>query len=519
MKVRLVLLLVLATAVAALVAAGCGGSDGGSGSDPAAVAPADSPIFIELAVRPEGDLQTNLEGLAKNLAGIDDLGGLVIEQLEESAAGDGEEFDYEKEVEPWLGEKAGISLQEYDGDDFNGYVVGVATTDSGAAQQFLDDHADDVVSEGSYEGTDYKVEDDDTAVGLIGDFLVIAESEDAFKAAVDAEGGESLADQDAYTSAVDAAPAESFANVFVDVGALIEEAGGTIDAEAEQFLDVAGIEPKEATALASVVPGSNQIEIDFATNLVGEDAPTGDASALLGSLPGGSFAAFATTEFGSQLSEAIDQLDENGIPGELEPNELKSALKSQGIDLDKIGGSIKDLGAFAQGNTERNLNGAVVMTATDAKEATNTVANIGLLLRASDTPGITKISEEGITGFSIRDADDLGEQPLVVAAKDEKIAISYGPVAAAAALTAGKSATLAENPAFKKAGEALGDTPLSGFVAGPATVALVENLLSPEEQAELEEVRPLLDKIEYAAVGTGTSGDLATSKLILAFGE
>lgn len=517
MRVRLVLFLALATAAAALVVAGCGGDDS-SGSDPAAVAPADSPVFIDIAVRPEGDLQTNLEVLAKNLAGVDDLGGFVIEQLEESAAGDGGEFDYENEVEPWLGQRAGISLQGYDGEDFEGFVVAVATTDTGAAQEFVDDKADEVAEEPSYEGTDFKVEEDGEAVGIVGDFLVFAEDEESFKAAVDASNEESLGDQDAYTSAVDAAPAESFANVFVDVGGLIEEAGGAIDPETESFLETAGIEPKDATALASVVPGSNQIEIDFATDLVGEDPPTGDASQLLGSLPGGSFAAFATTEFGKRLSEAIDQFDENGIPGEIEPNELKSALKSEGIDLDRIGGSIEDLGVFAQGNTERNLTGAVVLTTTDAKEAKNTVSNIGLLLRASQTPGVTAISEDGVSGFSISD-DDLGSQPLVVAAKDEKITISYGAVAAAAALTAGKSATLAENPAFKAAGDALGDTPLSGFIAGPATVALVENLLSPEEAAELAEVRPLLDKIEYVAVGTGSDGDLATSKLIVGFDE
>ncbi len=160
-----------------------------------------------------------------------------------------------------------------------------------------------------------------------------------------------------------------------------------------------------------------------------------------------------------------------------------------------------------------------MLTTTDAQEARNTVANVGLLLRSSGNPGYTRISEEGITGFSVTDEDDLGSQPLVVAAKGEKIAISYGPVAAAAALTAGKSATLVQNPTFKQAGEALGETPLSGFVAGPATVALVENLLSPEEQAELEEVRPLLDKIEYVAIGTGSEGDLATSKLIVGFTE
>jgi Protein of unknown function (DUF3352) len=517
MRVRLVLLVAAAVAAVTLIAAGCGGSED-SGADPAAVAPVGSPIFIQMAVRPEGELQSNVEALAKNVAGIDDLGGLIIEELEDSAAGDGEEFDYAKEVEPWLGEEAGISLQEFDGEDFHGYVVAVATTDAAGAQEFIDDHSDDVVEEPSYEGTDFKLEEDDTAVGLVDDFLVIAEDEAAFKAAVDAAAEESLADQDSYSSAVEAAPEGSFADVFVDVGGLIEESGGTIDAEAQQLLETAGIEPKGATALASLVPGSNQIEIEISTDLIGEDAPTGDASQLLGSLPGGSFAAFASAEFGKQIGEAIDQLDEDGIPGQIPPNALKKAMKEAGIDLDQISGSIEDLGVFAQGNTERNLTGAVVLTTTDAKEATNTVANIGLLLRSTGTPGVTALKEGGATGFSITD-DDLGGQPLVVAAKDDKIAISYGLAASAAALTAGKSATLAENPAFKAAGQALGDTPLSGFIAGPATLALVENLLSPEEAAELEEVRPFLDKVEYVAIGTGTADGLATSKVVVGFNE
>ncbi len=301
MRVRLVLLLALTTVAVALIAAGCGGGGDSSGSDPAAVAPADSPIFVEVAVQPEGELQTNLEGLAKSIAGIDDLGGLIVEQLENGAA-PGDEVDFNMEIEPWLGEQAGIALQEYDGDDFSGYVVAIATTDAGEAEKFLEGN-EDIVEEGSYEGTDFSVEDDGTTGGVVGDFVVVAEDERSFKAAVDANDGESLADQDAYTSAVDAGPDESFADVFVDVGGLIEEAGGTIDPEAEAFLETAGIEPKEATALASVVPGSNQIEIDFSTNLLSEEAPTGDASELLGSLPGGSFAAFAAADFGTRSAK------------------------------------------------------------------------------------------------------------------------------------------------------------------------------------------------------------------------
>ncbi len=519
MKVRLVQTLALATAAIALFLAGCGGDDGGSGADPAAVVPAGTPVYIEATVRPEGELRSNIEALASNVAGIDDLGALILEEIEGSALSSGEDFDYATEVEPWLGEKVGMALREYDGDDFTGYAIAIQSTDTGATQEFVDKQsADEVAEEGSYEGTDFKVEDDATTIGIVDDFLVFAEDETSFKAAVDAAGDEqSLADQESYDSAVGAAPSESLADVFVDIGALIEESGDSVDPDAQLFLETAGIEPREATAIASLVPGADRVEVDFASNVTGEGAPTGDASQLLGSLPGGSFAAFAAADFGNSFSEAIDRLDEEGIPGEIPPNQLKQTLKEAGIDLEAIGGSVGNAGVFAQGNTEDNLTGALVLETTSAKEATNTVSNLGLLLRASGTPGVTAIGGEA-AGFSVR-SPELGNKPVVVAARGEKIAVSYGAAASTQALSAGEGATLAQNPAFEAAGEALGGTPISAFVAGPSALALVESILPADELAEIESARPFLDKIEYAAIGTGTSGELATAKLIVGFAE
>ena len=40
----------------------------------------------------------------------------------------------------------------------------------------------------------------------------------------------------------------------------------------------------------------------------------------------------------------------------------------------------------------------------NASEAKNTVSNLGLLLRAAGTPGVTAISGE-LTGFSVRSAE------------------------------------------------------------------------------------------------------------------
>jgi Protein of unknown function (DUF3352) len=507
----------LLAALAALVA-GCGGSGGGGSSDLASLAPAKTPFYIEAAIKPEGELSDNVNSLAEKIAGVDDLGELIISELEKSALDSGEPVDFAREVEPWLGEKGGVFLESYDGEDFKGYGVMVETTDAGAAQEFIDKQVKPNGGEfkdGSFDGVDYKLETKDgEAIGIVDDTIVFTEDEKTFKKVVETSNGdESLADQDSFTSAFDQAQDGSLADVFVDIGGLIEQSGGVIDPEAKLFLESSGIEAENATALASLVPGSDQIEIDFATNVTGDEPSSGDASQLLGSLPGGSFAAFASPEFGRQLGESIDSIDAQGIPGELEPHELKQAMKAAGIDLDKITGSIGDIGLFAQGNTEKNLTGAVVLTTNDAKEATNTVSNIGLLLRASGTPGVTAVSGKA-TGFSVR-SPDLGNQPLVVAAQGNRIAISYGLAASAQALTAEGGATLASNPDFKEASDSLDGTPISGFVDGPAALALIENVLSPEEEAEFEEAKPYLDKVAYAAIGAGSSGDLTTAKMIV----
>jgi hypothetical protein len=229
-KLRLVLPVLLA-AVAALLVAGCGGggSDSSSGADPASVAPAGVPVYLDFTVRPEGEAKTNIEALAKSIAGVDNLGELIIEELEQSASEDGEEFDYEKEVEPWLGEEGGLFLKEYVGEDFEGVGAGIQVSDEDEAQTFLEKQVgsdSEPAKKGSYEGVDFWIEaDDDTTIGVFDGLLVAAEDEAIFKSMVDASEGENLAEDEDFTSAIDNVPDGSAAYVFVDMGALIDEAG------------------------------------------------------------------------------------------------------------------------------------------------------------------------------------------------------------------------------------------------------------------------------------------------------
>lgn len=515
MKLRLAPFLLL-VALAALLVAGCGSSDdgGSGGTDPAGVAPAGVPVFIDATIRPEGETKANIEALAQKIAGIDDLGELIVEELESSAADDGEELDFEKEVEPWLGDEAGIFLQEYEEDDFEGYGAAIQASDEEEARDFVNEQIeadDEEAKDGSYEGVDFKVEEDGTAVGVFDGLVVLAEDEAIFKEMVDASNGENLAGEEAYTSATSDVPSDSAADVFVDIGALIDEAGGEIDSDTQLFLDSLGLEPDEATAVASVVPGSNHVEIDFSTDISGENPPSGDASELLGTLPGTAVGALASAEFGKRFDEGIDQIDKEGIPGSVPPNELKKTLKEAGIDLEAIAGSIGDVGLYVTGNSEKTLAGALVMETEEASEAQNTVSNVGLFLRKAGISGVTKISGEA-SGFSIR-SPELGRQPVVVAAKGNRIAIGYGLASVGSAFEeSGK--TLGDSTAYKDATGILGSTPIAAFVNGPSALNLATALM-PAGDEDFEAAKPYLQKIEYLALGSEASDDLATAKLIV----
>jgi hypothetical protein len=517
-KLRLVPPILLA-ALAALLVAGCGGGgESSTGGDPASVAPPRAPVFIDFKVRPEGEMKANIDALAKKVAGIDNLGELIISQLEESAD-EGEEFDYEKEVEPWLGEEGGLFLREYEEEDFEGIGVALQAGNEDEATEFVEKQARSegkAPKEGSYEGIDFYIEaDDGTTSGVFDGLVVFADDEAIFKEMVDASNGKSLADEETYTSAVSNLPGDSAADVYVDIGGLIRESGNEIDSETQTFFDAVGIEPEEATAVASLIPGSNQLEVDLSTDLSGENPPSGDASEMLGSLPKSAVGALASPEFGKRLAEGIDQLDEAGIPGKVPPHKLKKALKQEGIDLDSITSPIGDVGLFVTGNSERSLGGALVLESESDQQAKNTVSNLGLFLRAGGTPGVTAINGEA-SGFSVR-SPELGNQPVVVVAEGNRIAIGYGRVPALAALQE-NGETLAESTAYEEAVSALGSTPISGFVDGPSALNLASALI-PSGDEGFREAKKYLTKIDYLALGSEASGNLAVAKLIVGVGK
>lgn len=510
-------------AIVALLVAGCGGGgseDSSGGSELANLASPGSLVFAEAQLQPKGELKQSTDSVAKAFTGGEGLGAFVISELESSARQDGESLDFAKEVEPWLGEKGAVAFEHLEAGELSEPLIAIETTNTAAAKSFIDKRAGrgkNPSKDVSYEGVAFKVGGpEDNAVGLIGETVVLAQSEKEFKAAVDASQGESLGGEDRFQSTIDNASNGSLTDIYVDIGGIIDQSeNGETAEQAKGALQAAGIEPNEATAVASVIPQSSQIVVDISSELSGEKAPTGDASKLLGSLPADSFAAISFAGFNEQLEEAIDNLDEEGIPPDLEPGELKSTLSQAGIDLDKIAASLDEGAVFASGSDLNSLGGALVVTG-KSNEAAEAVASLGTLLRAARVPGITAISGKA-SGFSVR-SGTLGKKALVVVAEGDRVAIGYGLAQAIAGLHAGSGATLSGTPGYKAAVSALGKTPISAYVNGPAALQLAEALV-PRSKTDFWEAVPYLKKITYIGVGRGANDEVATAKLIAGIGK
>jgi hypothetical protein len=121
------------------------------------------------------------------------------------------------------------------------------------------------------------------------------------------------------------------------------------------------------------------------------------------------------------------------------------------------------------------------------------------------------------SGFSIHSAE-LGHYPLVVVAKEKRIAIGYGLAQTLRGIEAGEGGILADQPGYKAAVSALGSTPISAYVDGPGALVLAEALV-PRTKTGFWEATRYLKKIDYVALGTDTGGDRATAKLIAGLSE
>jgi Protein of unknown function (DUF3352) len=504
-----------AAAAAALALPACGGGGGGvSSDDPASLAPASAPLYFQATLRPKGKLKANVEKLSSTVSGIKDPLGQVVAMIDQSLASNkplsGKTQTFEKDFEPWIGNRAGVFVEGFSGSPSAAGIV--QTTDPAATQRAIDDGREKGDKQRSYKGVDYLVGGQDgTAVGVVGDFVLIGD-EKGLKDAVDVSKGDSdaLGDQSDFTTTLDQAPPGSLAEAYVSLEAVTNElrARSISPAGSKGFESAVG-DTSGKSALASLVPSSDSAEVDLSTN-ASQNIQLTDLSKLIGTLPRQSFATIGIPDLGNRIGETIDQLQKAGVQG-VSRKAIDQQLALTGISLDDITKALGDLGIFAEGSDRGSLQGAGVITSPDPAAAKSLIGNLAKLALSAGQRGIKPAA--GGTGFSITDPANLGSQPLTITASGGKIVIGYGQQATAQALTGG-GGSLGQDPTYKQATAALGGSGISGYFSLGKIFALADALGARHDPGYVQ-ARPYLNHLSYAILGSASKGDFSTSKVIV----
>lgn len=522
-------LLIAALAALTLALAACGGDDeGGEGPDPATLAPADAPIYLEATVRPEGELRERFDATFSKLLGVEDPGALLREEFEAELADEDAPITYGEDIEPWLGSRVGGFITSFSESDAEGAAL-IGVTDQDAAQEFLDKAAEAEPTETEdreYGGVSFSYEpENETAYGFVEEFLVLG-TESGFEQAVDASADGSLAEDDAANASLEDVGGDGLFRALVDPAALTDVLAETGQLSGEQIrqieeqLRMLGDEP---VAFAAGV-GTDTIELASSSPVVeGMEEPTD----LVSTLPADSWLAFGAGDVGKQIDAGIDQFLQGfeagfgaevsglppGLPGTEVPDVRKEIRKATGLDIERDFAWIGDLGGFVQGSSLLGLGGGLVIEATDEAAAGRAV---GKLQQALSRERALRVSPTA-DGFTIQSAS--GSLPIgaEIAVRDGRFVLAAANATVDDVLD--PSASLEGSERFGAATGALGEglTP-SLFIDFPTIVSLIESS-GVTGDPDYSQARQYLTAIDYMVAGSAIEDDRVIGRFVLGVKE
>ncbi len=524
--------LLLTALIAAVTLAACGGddsSDSSSGPDPATIAPAATPIYFEATIKPEGDTKDNLIGSLNKLLGTEDVGQMITDEINSAFESDG--INFSEDVDPWLGSTMGGWVSTFSEESGEG-AVAFAVTDDGAAQEGVDKLAATSGTEPEdreYNGTSYKFADD-AAYGIVGDFMVIG-TEQGFQQAVDASGGDSLADESTATDALDSVPDGTLASAYVDVQKAVDAAlAGKVITEQElqqsgvsEQLDAIGDEP----VVFSMAAGEDNMSFEAS----GPAEGTVEGSEIMTSLPSGAWLAFGAPDVGGRIAESYqqfvdafetglesgigdvqDSLDAQGLKPTDIPEIDVEIEKQLGLDINEDLGWIGDMGAFIQGSSIFDLGGGIVIETDDPDAAAAALAKLRTALGRDRSLKITE-TEDG--GFNIQTLDaPIGAE---VGIRDDKVVMAFAGATIDDVLE--PSETLGDSDTFGSADGALGDDLDPSFYMDMAPILSLVESSGGGSDPDYAMAAPYLSAIDYMIAGGGVSDDRATGKVVIGVQE
>ncbi|HEY7121451.1 MAG TPA: DUF3352 domain-containing protein, partial [Solirubrobacterales bacterium] len=492
--------LAVCLAVPAAILAGCGGDTGGGSSDvdvgPAAAAPANAALYLDATVKPTGQTQTDANAALSKVMATDDPGGKIISLLEQQSKAEGHPVNYQQDVAPWLGEKAGFFFTSLGENAQKGAAV-VETTDPTAALAFarkVSGATDSTPAPQTYNGATYQTEPDDptTVFGTVGDFLVSGDI-DGFKAAVDAQKGDSLGDDGDFKDALGNLPSNRLGTFYSVPRTLIDAIGGSEFGQQQQaLLEKTAGESLDQPVSGALTASANSFHLEFIGGDNGVDTPE---SSLVGDVPGDSWLALGLGNLGDAAKRTLDQLKAAGIP-ELQLG-LSQVEQATGSSIDQLTGALGNAVVYVRGTTESTLNGALIVQTKDPSLTGRLLGQLQSLLQAGSGSGTTTVKplqlSGGGTGFQVIDPTET-PQPVEFAQQGDKLVIGYGADSVQQSLAPAQK--LSDSPTFSAARGQVSELGTDFFLDLPKVFKLAE-AQGAKSDPDYAQAKPYLDALSF----------------------
>jgi hypothetical protein len=500
--------LLACAAVPAAILAGCGG--GGSSSvdvGPAAAVPANTPVYLDATVKPTGSAQSDAKAAFSKILNTPDPGAKIVSLIEDQSKADGHPINYQQDIAPWLGEKAAAFFTTL-GNDSKGAVV-VETTDPAASLAFAQKASGDTATDPapqSYNGTTYQVDKSTPTqvFGTVGNFLVDGNVE-GFKAAVDANKGDSLGDSSDFKDAIGDLPDNRLGTVYTVPKAFITALGDQFGPQQQQQLEKVAGDSLDQPAAGALTATADSFELQATGGNNGVDTPE---SSLIGGVPGQSWLALGIGDLGATVQKEIDQLKDQ-IPNFAAAQQ--QIQQATGSSLDQLTGALGDAVLYVQGTTQATVGGALVVQTKDTALTGRLLNQLqGLLQLGSGGVKPLQLSGGG-TGFQINDPT-VAPRPVELAQQGDKLVIGYGAGSAEASLT--PSQTLSDSPTYSAAHSQISSLGTDLFLNLQSVFALAESS-GAKSDPQFVQAKPYLDALNYVVTGSGSSGDKAEFKAVL----
>jgi hypothetical protein len=508
MKIARSLVLALLCALISAIAVGCGSSSSGSGGadDPAALVPATAPVYAEATLHPDGTVGADLDAALKRILRAEDPGAKIQKALDDSAKTDG--VTYKDDIEPWLGERAGIAVTAIRGNDAD-FVAVIGSKDDGKAKDALEKAKGDIV-ERSYKGVDYRFDrKENTAAGVF-EHSVVVGTEPGFKSAVDASKGDSLADSNGLRGVRSKVAEERIGLLYLDVDGLLRAVSASAGSQPEVGALVQSLSaavPKTIGAALQAQPDA--LKIDAVSLGTPKTSSSGASGAdMVASLPGDSWLALGFGKSGQALEGVLDGIGKAGGITGVGVNALLSQFQQQtGLDLRKdVLSWMGDAGVFVAGKGLPDLGGGLVIKTSDPAKTKRVIDVLRRLASQQGGAKVGPLTAQGVDeGFTVQPQDG---PRIDVALAGEKFIVAVGaPGALKEAIS--PSQALSSAPAFTDAAGKLGDGLRPSFYLDfQQVVSLIEGFVGNEP--DFQKAKPYLDTFGAVVAGAKDEGDGVT---------